>query len=109
MSALVLAVIRNFKCRKMDFPAVRKPYVTYWSDDQILGDFLKQFHLNLKFALPVKRDGKEKGEADSDKVSAPSEKIVQASTSSRQLVVDLPSHLMTDDEINAFESLGCVV
>ncbi|KMS98136.1 hypothetical protein BVRB_4g095240 [Beta vulgaris subsp. vulgaris] len=108
ISALTLAVIHNFKCRNLDFSNVSKPFITYWQEEKDLSSAVKQFEIKMDFILPVKRE-KQKLEFKTPSVSAASRKsgspimtVVEGpSPSTRQLVMDLPHSLMTDEEIDA--------
>ncbi|XP_057251645.1 uncharacterized protein LOC125499119 [Beta vulgaris subsp. vulgaris] len=108
VSALTLAVIHNFKCRNLDYSNVSKPFISYWQDEKDLTDVVKQFEINMDFILPVKRE-KQKVEFKTPSVSVASRKsgspiikVVEGpSPSTRQLIMDLPHSLMTDEEIDA--------
>ena len=71
---------------------------------------MKQFEINMDFILPVKRE-KQKVEFKAPSVSAASRKsgspimkvVEGASPSTRQLIMDLPHSLMTDEEIDALD------
>lgn len=110
VSALTLAVIHNFKCRNLDYSNVSKPFITYWQEEKDLSDVVKQFEINMDFILPVKRE-KQKVEFKTPSVSVASRKsgspiikVVEGpSPSTRQLIMDLPHSLMTDEEIDALD------
>ncbi|KMT11541.1 hypothetical protein BVRB_5g108600 [Beta vulgaris subsp. vulgaris] len=110
MSALALAIIHNFKCRNLDFSNVSKPFITYWQEEKDLSSVVKQFEIHMDFILPVKRE-KQKLQfkvpsvsATSRKSASPIIKVVEGpSPSTRQLVMDLPHTLMTDEEIDALD------
>ncbi|XP_057247361.1 uncharacterized protein LOC130589793 [Beta vulgaris subsp. vulgaris] len=110
VSALTLAVIHNFKCRNLDYSNVSKPFISYWQEEKDLSDVVKQFEINMDFILPVKRE-KQKVEFKTPSVSVASRKsgspiikVVEGpSPSTRQLIMDLPHSLMTDEEIDALD------
>ncbi|KMT11092.1 hypothetical protein BVRB_5g111770 isoform A [Beta vulgaris subsp. vulgaris] len=110
VSALTLAVIHNFKCRNLDYSNVSKPFITYWQEEKHLSNVVKQFEINMDFILPPKRE-KQKVEFKAPSVSAASRnsgspimKVVEGpSPSTRQLIMDLPHSLMTDEEIDALD------